>query len=99
MFFDIYFSIFLCVWYIPSWALKDCKLSIENHLQFANNECIKTNTFPDILIEVYVIPIYKKSDRHTLKTIDQFWLLQRQQNFSKTSPGTIFATSRCEKNN
>ena len=50
--------------YIPSWALKDCKLSIGNHLQFAINECINANTFPEILREAYVNPIYKKGDRH-----------------------------------
>ena len=50
--------------YIPSWALKDCKLSIGTHLQFAINECINANTFPEILKEAYVTPIYKKGDRH-----------------------------------
>ena len=50
--------------YIPSWALKDCKLSIGTHLQFAINECINANTFPEILNEAYVTPIYKKGDRH-----------------------------------
>ena len=50
--------------YIPSWALKDCKLSIGTHLQFAFNECINANTFPEILKEAYVTPIYKKGDRH-----------------------------------
>ena len=50
--------------YIPSWALKDCKLSTGTHLQFAINECINANTFPEILKEAYVNPIYKKGDRH-----------------------------------
>ena len=50
--------------YIPSWALKDCKLSIGTHLQFAINECINANTFPEILKEAYVTPIYIKGDRH-----------------------------------
>ena len=50
--------------YIPSWALKDCKLSIGTHLQFAINECINANTFPEILKEAYVTAIYKKGDRH-----------------------------------
>ena len=50
--------------YIPSWTLKDCKLSIGSHLQFAINECINKNTFPEILKEVYATPIYKKGDRH-----------------------------------
>ena len=50
--------------YIPSWALKDCKLSIVTHLQFGNNECIKANTFPDILKDPYVIPIPRKGDMH-----------------------------------
>ena len=40
--------------YIPSWALKDCKLSIGTHLQFAINECINANTFPEILKKAYV---------------------------------------------
>ena len=43
--------------------MKDCKLSIGTHLQFAINKCINTNTFPDILNEAYVTPIYKKCDR------------------------------------
>ena len=50
--------------YIPSWALKDCKLSIGTHLQFAIKECMNTNTFPEILNGAYVTPIYKKGDRH-----------------------------------
>ena len=50
--------------YIPSWALKDCNLSIGTHFQFAINECINANTFPEILKEAYVTPIYKKGDRH-----------------------------------
>ena len=50
--------------YIPSWALKDCKLSIGIHLQFAINEYINANKFPEILKEAYVTPIYKKGDRH-----------------------------------
>ena len=50
--------------YIPSWALKDRKLSIGTHLQFAINECINANTLPEILNEAYVTPIYKKGDRH-----------------------------------
>ena len=50
--------------YIPSLALKDCKLSIGTHLGFAINGCIKANTFHEILEEAYVTPIYKKGDRH-----------------------------------
>ena len=50
--------------YIPSWALKDCKLSIATHLQFAIKECINPNTFPEILKGDYVTPIYKKGGRH-----------------------------------
>ena len=50
--------------YIPSWTLKDCKLSIGTHLQFAINECINANTFPEVLKEAYITPIYKKGDRH-----------------------------------
>ena len=42
--------------YIPFWALKD--------LRFAINECINATTFPEILKEAYVTPIYKKGDRH-----------------------------------
>ena len=49
---------------IASWAFKDCKLSIGTHLQFAINECINANTFPEIFKEAYVTPIYKKGDRH-----------------------------------
>ena len=44
--------------------MKDCKLSIGTHLQFAINECIYANTFPEILKKAYVTPIYKKGDRH-----------------------------------
>ena len=43
-------------------GLKNCKLSIGTHLKFAINECINTNTFPDILKEAYETPIYKKGD-------------------------------------
>ena len=50
--------------YIPPSALKDCMLSIGTHLEFAINECINANTFPEILKEAYVTPIYKKGDRH-----------------------------------
>ena len=50
--------------YITSWVLKDCKLSIGTHLQFAINECIYANTFPEILKEAYITPIYYKGDRH-----------------------------------
>ena len=50
--------------YIPSWALNDCKLSTGTHLQFATNEYINANTFPENLKEAYVTPIYKKGDRH-----------------------------------
>ena len=53
--------------YIPSWLLKDCKLSIGTHLQFAINECINANTFPEILKEAHVTPIYEKGDRHNLE--------------------------------
>ena len=62
--------------YIRSWALKDCKLSIGTHLPFAINECINANTFPEILKEAYVTPIYEKGERHNPKTLDQFWSLQ-----------------------
>ena len=44
--------------------MKDCKLSIGTHLQFAINECINANTLSEILKEAYVNPIYKKGDRH-----------------------------------
>ena len=40
--------------FCPSWT---CKLSIGTHLQFAINECINANTFPEILEEAYVTPI------------------------------------------
>ena len=50
--------------YIPSWAWKNCKLSIATQLQFAINECINANTFPEVLKEAYVTPIYTKRDRH-----------------------------------
>ena len=49
--------------YIPAWALKDSKLSIGTHLQFVVNECIKKNTFPNILKTAHVTPVYKKGGR------------------------------------
>ena len=39
-------------------------MSIGTHLQFAINEWRNANTFPEILKEAYVTPIYKKGDRH-----------------------------------
>ena len=39
-------------------------LSIGTHLQFAIKDCINANTFPEILKEAYVTPIYKKGDTH-----------------------------------
>ena len=35
-------------------------MSIGAHLQFAINECISKNVFPDVLKKAYVIRIYKK---------------------------------------
>ena len=37
-------------------------MSIGTHLQFAINECISKNIFPDVLKKAYVTPIYKKGD-------------------------------------
>ena len=37
-------------------------MSIGTHLQFAINECISKNIFPDILKKAYVTPVYKKGD-------------------------------------
>ena len=58
--------------YIPSWALKNCKLSIGTHLQFAINESISANAFPEILKEAYVTPIYKKGDSHNPENYRSF---------------------------
>ena len=63
--------------YTPSWALKDCKLSIGTHLQFAINECINANTFHEILKEAYVTPIYKKGDRHNPENYRPISVTQR----------------------
>ena len=49
--------------YIPAWALKDSRLSIETHLQFVVNECINKTTLPNILKTAHVTPVYKKGDR------------------------------------
>ena len=49
--------------YIPAWALKYSKLPIGTHLQFAINECINKNTFPNILKTAQVTPVYKKGHR------------------------------------
>ena len=76
--------------YIPSWALKDCKLSIGTHLQFAINECINANLFPEILKEAMSLTSIKKETGITLKTIDQYWSLQRYQKFLKD-----FSWSKC----
>ena len=35
-----------------------------NQLQFAINECINANTFPDFLKNAYITPIYRKGNRH-----------------------------------
>ena len=37
-------------------------MSIGTHLQFAINECISKNIFPDVLKKAYITPIYKKGD-------------------------------------
>ena len=37
-------------------------MSIVTHLQFAINECISKNIFPDVLKKAYANPIYKKGD-------------------------------------
>ena len=50
---------------MPAWCIKCSKLAIGTHLQFAINECLKENVFPEILKEAYVTPIYKKGDRLT----------------------------------
>ena len=64
--------------YIPSWAMKDCKLSIRTHLQFAINECINANTFPGLLKEAdpKSPPSIRKATGITQKTTDQFRSLQ-----------------------
>ena len=49
--------------YIPTWALNNCKLSIGFQLQFAIDECLSTNTLPEILKEANITPFYKKCDR------------------------------------
>ena len=47
---------------LTTWSFKCSKMSIGTHLQFAINECISKNIFPDILKKAYVTPIYKKGD-------------------------------------
>ena len=49
--------------YIPAWALKNSKLSIETQLQFVVKECINKNTFPIILKTTHLTPVYKAGDR------------------------------------
>ena len=46
---------------LTTWSFKCSKMSIGTHLQFAINECISKNIFPDVLKKAYVTPI-KKSD-------------------------------------
>ena len=57
---------------LTTWCLKCSKLSIGTHLQFAINECISKNVFPDVLKKAYVTPIYKKVIHWKQKTTDQF---------------------------
>ena len=47
---------------LTTWSFKCSKMSIRTHLQFAINECISKNVFPDVLKKAYVTPIYKKGD-------------------------------------
>ena len=47
---------------LTTWSFKCSKMSIGTHLQFAINECISKNVFPDVLKKAYVTPIYKKGD-------------------------------------
>ena len=49
--------------YIPTWALKKCKMSIGFRLQFAIDECLNTNTLPDFVKEANITPLCKKFDR------------------------------------
>ena len=57
--------------YIPIWALKNCKLSIGFRLQFAIDECLNTNTLPDILKEANITPICKKCDQQNPEIYSQ----------------------------
>ena len=86
--------------YIPSWALKDCKLSIKIHLQFAINECINANTLPEFLKEAYVTPIYNKGDSHNPENYRPISVTPTlAKNFEKTSLGANVGTFRCEQSN
>ena len=61
--------------YIPTWALKNCKLSIGFQLQFAIDECLNTNTLPDILKKPKSFLSVRNVTDKTLKTNLQFQLL------------------------
>ena len=45
-----------------TWSFKCSKMSIGTHLQFAINECMSKNVFPDVHKKAYVTPILKKGD-------------------------------------
>ena len=47
---------------LTTWSFKCSKMSIGTYLQFAINECISKNVFPDVLKKAYVTPFYKKGD-------------------------------------
>ena len=42
---------------LTTWSFRCSKMSIGTHLQFAINECISKNVFPDVLNKAYVTPI------------------------------------------
>ena len=48
--------------FLTTLSLKCSKMSIGTHLQFAINECISKNVFPDVVKKAHVAPIYKKGD-------------------------------------
>ena len=48
--------------FLPAWSFKFSKISIGTHLQFAINECISQNDFPDVLKKAYITLNYEKGD-------------------------------------
>ena len=69
---------------LTTWSFKCSKMSIGTDLQFAINECISKDNFPDVLKKAYVIPIYKKGDPlEAEKTADQFQLHRLLQKLLK----------------
>ena len=66
---------------LTTWSIKCSKMTIGTHLQFAINECISKNFFPDVLKKAYVTPIYKMWSTGSRKLQTNFSYIDSFKNF------------------